>query len=252
MPRRSPPLLLRAGIHAWPERARQPALLKAAQVALRSCGCGARAALVEGPLLDALGGYQPGLAGEELEVLAGGRLAHTQLVSNETRCRRHHALRRLHPPAVESERAGLLQPLQDLAASSRRWPSTQCRLFNHVELSQFPIIIITTRCHSKLCAVNLARDVHAQARTHEYLFSHRAGPIADMYALIRPHVRRTPVIDVNPTDFGLEAGADRLQARAPAARRFLQVARCIRQSAFPPDPARRCRGGLPGATMGSR
>ena len=33
------------------------------------------------------------------------------------------------------------------------------------------------------------------------------GPIADMYALIRAHVRRTPVIEVNPTDFGLEAGA---------------------------------------------
>ncbi len=33
------------------------------------------------------------------------------------------------------------------------------------------------------------------------------GPIADMYALIRPYVRRTPVIEVNPTDFGLEAGS---------------------------------------------
>ncbi len=32
------------------------------------------------------------------------------------------------------------------------------------------------------------------------------GQIAHTYALIRPHVRRTPVIQVDPADFGIEAG----------------------------------------------
>ncbi len=60
-------------------------------------------------------------------------------------------------------------------------------------------------CHSKLCAA----DRHAMLRPRPRMNTSPAigpGQIADMYALIRPHIRRTPVIEVDPADFGLEAG----------------------------------------------
>ena len=68
--------------------------------------------------------------------------------------------------------------------------------------------------------------------------------IARCERIIRPYIRRTPVMEIDGAEFGLSAGAAHAQARTAAALGRVQGPRRLRQSAEPRGPQGRRRRGF--------